>query len=255
MDSCASNLSSEKYGYDFVVATTRASNNSELNYPVTGYVTKSITLPELLNLTHQVNPFDIPADTPWSDPRIQALRKVYFAVGVGIQMGLPPCLEESANSVTFNIFYSQITVVQLQPPGWGPNGTWNAWGQEDGDPWHILSLQQLLFDLDNAVLQSGSTFKGVPPHCPAWNVLQDNFISIYSTHVKKHGLPLVSVTAVSLSADESQLNMTAFERQVSPLKGYNGERIQDPPTLSKSATALDYLCAANGHSLPGYQQH
>ncbi|KAE8389373.1 hypothetical protein BDV23DRAFT_184451 [Aspergillus alliaceus] len=45
--------------------------------------------------------------------------------------------------------------------------------------------------------------------------------------------------------------MTAFERQVSPLKGYNGERIQDPPTLSKSATALDYLCAANGHSLPG----
>ncbi|KAF5866886.1 hypothetical protein ETB97_008690 [Aspergillus alliaceus] len=43
--------------------------------------------------------------------------------------------------------------------------------------------------------------------------------------------------------------MTAFERQVSPLKGYNGERIQDPPTLSKSATALDYLCAANGHSL------
>ncbi|KAJ2995714.1 hypothetical protein NUW58_g1195 [Xylaria curta] len=314
-------LSSPKYGYDFVVATTQASINSGLAAflaegdqptlylcflvdPLTGNPTDEVTLEELLDKTNGINPFDIPAGTPYTDPRIAPLTTALFCVGIKIQIGLPPgiapknlppivSLGSNASNVVFNLFCSEFTVIQNQPPsGWGSTGTWNVWSQPSGQPWYItthvnlvmadldkeldtpyfnshpdekaalkrqlenlsataFSLQQLLFDLDNAALQDVPTFGGIPPNSNADIVLQKSFTSIYSKAAKERGWPLLSVTATVQSPDPSQLQLTSFERQVSQLKDYNGVVIPNPTTEQQNASTLDHLCAANDNPLPG----
>lgn len=114
-----------------------------------------------------------------------------------------------------------------------------------------FSLQQLLFDLDNAVLQTVPRFEGIPEGSQAESILQRSFVSIYSDIANNFGLPLVSVTAITETPDPSELQMTSFERQVSPLKDSNGVVIASPSALQKSATTLDHLCAIANNPLPG----
>ncbi|KAI0413451.1 hypothetical protein F5X98DRAFT_390762 [Xylaria grammica] len=317
----SSYLSSEKYGYDFVVATTQASINSGLlaflaegNQPVTylcflvdpqtGNPNKQVSLDELIESSNGVNPFDIPAGTPYNDPRIAPLTTALFNVGIKMQIGLPPgvlpknlppmvTLGSSATDVGFKLYCSQFTIIQNSPPsGWGSPGTWNVWSQPLGTPWYIttevdlvmadldkqlntpyfnnhpderealrrqlenlsataFSLQQLLFDLDNASLQDLPTFGGIPSDSNAAYVLQKSWVTIYSTTAKDRGWPLLSVTATVQTPDPSQLQMTAFERQVSQLKDANGVIIQNPTAEQTNASTLDYLCAANNNKLPG----
>lgn len=319
-----SNLSSPKYGYDFVLSTTQASINSGLleylsqeGQPIayicfladknTGNPTQQIALDDLLIQTKGVNPFDIPDGTAWNDPRIQVLTKALFVCGVKIQMGLPPgvlpkdlpepvvVLGNSANNVRFNMYCSQFSVIQNTPPsGFGGTGVWNVWSQRPGFPWYVdttvdlitedldselntpyfnnhpkekaallaqltnlsstaFSLQQLLFDLDNAVLQSVPTFEGIPAGSNAEAILQKSFVSIYSTNAKQYGQPLLSVNAVAQQTpDPSQLHLTGIERQVSTLVDESsGVPIQNPTPVQQSATTLNYLCAVNHNPLPG----
>lgn len=314
-------LSNPKYGYDFVVATTQASINSGLaaflaegNQPITylcflvdtqtGNPQSMISLDELLEATNGVNPFDIPAGTPYDDPRISPLTTALFCVGIELQIGLPPgvsprtlppivSLGNSANNVEFNLFCSKFTVIQNQPPaGWGQPGSWSVWSQPAGTPWYFttevnlvmagldkdlntpylnshpdekaallrqlenlsgtaFSLQQLLYDLDNARMQTIPTIAGIPGDSNAAIVLLKSFTNIYSNLAKERGWPLLAVTATSQSPDPSSLQMTAFERQVSLLKDNSGVPIPDPTTAERNVTTLDHLCAANHHPLPG----
>ncbi|KAI3400071.1 hypothetical protein diail_4609 [Diaporthe ilicicola] len=316
-------LSNPKYGYDFVVATTQASINSGLaaflaegNQPITylcflvdtqtGNPQKMVSLDELLEATNGVNPFDIPADAPYDDPRIAPLTTALFCVGIELQIGLPPgvlpknlppivTLGNSADNVGFNLFCSKFTVIQNQPPaGWGQPGSWNVWSQPSGTPWYFttqvdlvmadlnkelntpylnshpdekaallrqldnlsataFSLKQLLYDLDNARMQSLPKIAGIPSDSNAAIVLLKSFTNVYSGLAKERGWPLLAVTATetSQSPDPSSLHMTAFERQVSLLKDNNGVPIENPTAAQTDATTLDHLCAANGHPLPG----
>lgn len=316
----ASNLSNPKYGYDFVISTTQASINSgltaflsEVDQPVnyfcflvdrnTGNPVSQIELKELIAQTG-VNPFEIPANTEYTDPQISALTQAGFCVGIKIQMGIPPgirpkdlppivSLGSSASSVGFNMFCSQFTVVQNTPPsGWGNPGVWNVWSQPSGEPWYFntkvdlttanldkelntpyfnkhpdekaalksqleslsatsFSLQQLMFDLANASLESMPTLQGIPSDSNAAFVLQKSFIGIYSQVANDRGLPLLSVTATVQSPDASQLELTSFERQVSQLKDNTGAVIQSPTPEQQAVSTLDHLCAANNNDLPG----
>ncbi|PLB54765.1 hypothetical protein P170DRAFT_470209 [Aspergillus steynii IBT 23096] len=306
MDSTDSFLSSPKYGYDFVVSTTQASINSDLllflsesQQPVQflcfladedGNPTNMISLEDLLKLTDNINPFEIPAGTDYNDKSIQALTAARFMVGIQIQIGLPPGvmpknlpaivdLGDDAKTVTFNMFCSQFTVIENTPGNGWTQGSWNVWSQPSGDPWYVqanvnlvmkslneeldtpylnnhpelqaqlkaqltnlsgtaFSLQQLLFDLENAVLQTVSRFEGIPAGSQAEGILQRLFVSIYSDITNDFGLPLVSVAVVATTPDPSQLQMTDFERQVSPLKDSNGAVIPSP---NAPRTSLRFL--------------
>ncbi|KAF7561512.1 hypothetical protein G7046_g2635 [Stylonectria norvegica] len=114
-----------------------------------------------------------------------------------------------------------------------------------------FSLQQLFFDLDSAVLQTVPVIEGIPPGSSAQDVLQKSFVSLYSTSAKNYGVPLVTVTASIDGPDPSPLQLTSFERQVSPLKDSSGVVIPNPTELQKSVTTLDHLCATYNHPLPG----
>ncbi|QMW27025.1 hypothetical protein G4B84_002314 [Aspergillus flavus NRRL3357] len=321
MDSRASNLSnlsSERYGYDFVVATTQASINSDLrvflseeDQPVSytcfctdgeGEPTKMIGLEELLKLTDCVNPFEIPKGTPYKDPRVQKLFGVCFAVEIKMQIGRPPgiapmdllpiiSLGESASNVKFTMWCSDVTVVELKPPGgWVSDGKWNVWSQPYGDPWYVhtkvnLTMAYLNEQLDTPYLNqhprikkrlkealgnlSGTAFSlqqllidldsAFLETAPTFKGIDDSdaLAVLQKYFVKiysdhaKDGLPLVAVTAVAQSADKSSLKLTAFEREVNPPIGSSGGRIEHPTSFQQSATTLNYLCAVNNHTLPG----
>lgn len=115
-----------------------------------------------------------------------------------------------------------------------------------------FSLQQLLLDMDNAVMQTLPTFQGVPAGSTAETTLQKSFISLYSTATKNYGEPLIAVTAVSQTIpDPSQLKMTAFERQVNVLKDGRDVPIQNPTPDQVAVTTLDHLCMVNNNAMPG----
>lgn len=114
-----------------------------------------------------------------------------------------------------------------------------------------FSLQQLLFNLQNAVAQTAPTFQGVTDETASY-LLGKSFINLWSKVAKDQGLPLVGVTAVAQYPDGSPLCLTGLERWVSPVVDSNsGQPIKDPSELQLSATTLNYLCAADGNPLPG----
>ncbi|PYI14536.1 hypothetical protein BO99DRAFT_476965 [Aspergillus violaceofuscus CBS 115571] len=307
MDKSSSKLSGT--GCDFVVATTQASiNSSLLEYLAEGsqpmeYIcyladekgnpTLEIGRDQLLEKTGGVDPFDIDADTPYDDPQITAVTKARFMVGIRLQLGLPPGVNprdlsvvtlvgDRPDRVLFNMYCSQVTVIQNSPPGgWGNPGSWNVWNQPYGQPWvaqaevnlvvadldHNLdsssylnnhpavkdelrkaldnlsgtafSLQQLLYDLDNAALQGDPQFPGMDMSKDAGYILQMYFVKRYQQSAKEHGLPLIAVTAASQDSDPSPLQMTSLERTLT-----------HPTGSSSPATTLNYLCAVDNHPTP-----
>lgn len=175
-----SNLSSPKYGYDFVVATTEASINSSLKeyldteaHPTTyvcfladeqGNPSIQVTLEDLMKRSGNIDPFSIPDGTPTDDKRIVALTEARFSVGVKLQLGLPKDvlpkdlpkvveLGNSANNVTFNMLAKEFEVVENTPPGgFASKGSWKAWQQPSGAPWFFTTKVNLVVgDLDAAL--------------------------------------------------------------------------------------------------------
>ncbi|WP_291985249.1 hypothetical protein [Candidatus Accumulibacter sp. ACC007] len=313
-------LSSQKYGYDFVVATTQASINSGLkeyldtiDQPTAslcfladtkGNPTVQISLDDLQTRTGGIDPFEIPDGTDYSDPRIATLTKNMFVVGLKLKLGLPPGvmpkdmpaivdLGSSANNVRFNLFCSEFEVIQNSPPsGFGGQGSWNVWSQPSGTPWYFsttvnlvyealdneldtpyfnnhpeqkkallnqlknlgsgaFSLQQLLFDLDNAVVQSIPRIAGLDPSSDAGLILTKSFVNLYFASAKTHGEPVLSVHAVANAPDGSSLRLTGMEREVSQFRDGNGVVVANPTPAQKQVVTLDYLCAANNNHLPG----
>ncbi|RIW12898.1 hypothetical protein D0X99_17520 [Algoriphagus lacus] len=313
-------LSSPKYGYDFVVATTQASINSGLkeyissvDQPETflcfladskGNPTVELSLDQLLAKTGGVNPFDIPDGTPYNDPRITTLTQNMFVVGLKIKMGLPSQilpkdlpyivdLGNAANNVRFNLLCSEFQIIQNSPPsGFGAAGSWNVWTQPADVAWYFsttvnlvyadldselntpyfnnnpkkkqelinqlknlgsgaFSLQQLLFDLDNAALQSIPTIQGLDPNSDAGLILTKSFMNLYFQTAKAHGEPVISVHAIANNPDNSSLRLTGIEREVGVFVDGAGNPIQNLTPEQRNVVTLDYLCAVNNNHLPG----
>ncbi|REJ58004.1 MAG: hypothetical protein DWQ58_04055 [Microcystis aeruginosa TA09] len=320
MASNKSFLSSPKYGYDFVVATTQASINSGLkeyldtiDQPITslcflvdenGNPSKCVDLDTFKTMTGGIDPFTIPDQTPYNDPRITTVTQNRFAVGIKLKLGLPANvplenlplivdLGNAANNVTFNLLASEFQIVQNNPPsGWGGKGSWQVLSQPSDQPWYFstkvnlvyqdlnkeldtpyfnqypdqkqallnqlqninsgaFSLQQLLFDLDNAALQSIPSIEGVIKGSNADLVLTKYFIDYYFDSIRKHGEPVLSVHAVANAPDGASLRLTGMEREVAQFVDGNGVVVSDPTPEQKQVTTLAYLCAANNNPLPG----
>ncbi|KAF9766029.1 hypothetical protein IL306_001607 [Fusarium sp. DS 682] len=136
--------------------------------PTNANVVVPVTLAYVIAKTGGVDPFKIPRDTSRTDPRVQALTKVGFEVGIKIRMGLPPGVEpknlppilelgDLAEFATFNILCSDFYVVENEPgSSVSPNGKWNVWKQQPGHPWTLKTWVSLVHaTLDNKL--NGST--------------------------------------------------------------------------------------------------
>jgi hypothetical protein len=326
----ASNLS-DGYNYDVVVSTTQESinagliqylSNTKTSQPYTylfflvddqGTPSIQISLPELLEKTGGINPFEIPSGTPTTDPRVLKFQGARMGCAIRLKAGIPPgmlknvdgkgpqivlpapvvTLGSSANNVNFNMYCQDITIIDYNPGGgWGAAGWWTWYTQPSGKPWFInvkadlvskdldkslktpyfdanpkekelllsklnnlsgtaFSLQQLLFDLDNAAVQTTPEFAGLESNPKATYLLGTAFKGIWSKQAKERGEPLIGITAVPQVADSSPLKLTGLERSVSPvIDPSSGIQISNPSDIEVGATTLNYLCVTNGRPMP-----
>lgn len=191
-------------------------------------------------------------------------------------------LGTSSSSVTFNMYCSTFQVVQYTPPG-GYEGdepaTWMNVSQSPSDPWvftskvdlrfelvdtaayHTLpadvqksiqnlgsgafSIQQLLFDLANAKLQTQPDLSGnVEPGSDLDIVLRKAFFSLYFKQMQADGQPLLGCSIVAHEADTTKLKPTSLDCMVNPYLDGSGKQ------TGGSLTTLNYLCAVDNKTLP-----
>ncbi|KAB8253578.1 hypothetical protein BDV32DRAFT_158018 [Aspergillus pseudonomiae] len=103
-----------------------------------------------------------------------------------------------------------------------------------------FSLQQLLYDLDSATLDSTPDFPGLDKGSDVFPLLQKTFSGTWSKSAAERGLPLVAITAVAQSKDSSQLVMSDYQRHVSLQTTKDGKMFR----------TLDYFCLTGNKKLP-----
>lgn len=188
-------------------------------------------------------------------------------------------LGADTSAVTFNLMCSEFIVVQLTPgSGYAPP-SWMNMSQPSGDAWlftskvdlrlfptdqsaydklppavqqqiqalgaDAFSVQQLLFDLDNAALESVPVMSGVTPGTTLYTVLQTDFLGAYFAKMKADGSPLLGCTISQAASDASTLQLTSLDLQVSPLLNSDGSGIPNPTPAQQQLATLNYLCEAD----------
>jgi hypothetical protein len=189
------------------------------------------------------------------------------------------------SAVTYNMLCSQFTVVELNPGGgYASKPTWMSLSQPSGEPWifsskvdlrlstvdrsayanlppdvqnaikniggDAFSVKQLLFDLDNAGLQSMPKIKGVEPGSNLERILNQFFVGAYFGKMKSLGQPLLGAAVTKSTTPLSTLTLTDLNLNVCPFLGGNSQPIQNPTVQQQGLSTLNYLCAADGAILP-----
>ncbi len=181
--------------------------------------------------------------------------------------------------VTFTLMCSTFVVVQLSPgSGYAP-ASWFTASQPDGDAWLFtskvnlrmfptpqseydslppavqtgiqklsgqqFSVQQLLFDLDNAALETVPTISGVQPGTTLYTVLQTYFLGAYFRAMQQNGSPVLGCTIGMGDAQSSSLDLTNVQMEVVPFLGPNGLPLPNPTPQQQSLSTLNYLCTVD----------
>jgi hypothetical protein len=303
MSTNQSNLSSSRFGYDFVVAFTQAAINSTMlefinntQMPlVTMYYnqdSKGAAVPvdraTLLTQTNNTDPLLVPS---WSSSSsmtndIENISKSNFYFAFQAKIGMPPgfqptnlpdmvTLEAGSQSVNFSLLCAEFTVVVTTFGRTGlisyvnnsqPSGT--AWTFTSNVPLkniidndnlppdvqkrlnnldaNAFSIQQLLFDLDNAILESIPAISGIDSSNPAYAELTQVFLDTYFGAMKTNGQPVLGYSIVPKTTlpDPSPLSLTSLNFEVSPYSPAN--QLPAQPDLN----TLNYLCASDNNTLP-----
>lgn len=187
-------------------------------------------------------------------------------------------------SVTFNLLCSEFIVVQYSPAGGYSPAAWMNQSQQDNDAWLFstkvdlrfsltsdtaystlppavqqqiknlgaaaFSVQQLLFDLDNAALESMPTISGVTPGTTLYTCLQNDFAGKYFATLQQNAQPVLGCAIVQPNPTSSTLTLSDLNLMVNPYVGTDGKPVPAPDSTQSDLTTLNYLCAVNGDSLP-----
>lgn len=190
-------------------------------------------------------------------------------------------LGADATAVTFRLMCSEFIVVSYTPSGGYSPAQWMWQSQPPGAAWMFtskvnmrqmavapgaalpaavaakaaatggaFSIQKLLFDLDNAALETIPAISNVDPSSNLYLVLEKDFIGKYFASVKEKGGDLLGYVLTPSTAPPSTLTVTNLNYQVSPLLASNGQVLQNPTAQEMGAATLNYLCAVNGAKLP-----
>lgn len=203
-----------------------------------------------------------------------------FEAAIGIPATMAPgsipdivVLQEASQSVFYTMMCAQFTVVSCNFGRHGLISLEND-AQSDNAPWEFtstiplkklvsnndlpdvvqarlgalgpdaFSVQQLLLDLDNAILNTFPTIVGVKPGTMVYNLLSQVFLGAYFDEMKKSKMPVLGYTIMknTQTADPSTLTLTNMVLEVSPFQPVTG------PT--SDLNTLNYLCAVDGDGLP-----
>lgn len=207
-----------------------------------------------------------------------------FEASLGIPANMAPdaipdivTLQEGTQAVAYTMLCATFTVVTCT---FGRHGlaSFESYSQPTDTPWEIqatiplksvvdntnpnlpatvkarldalgpdaFSVQHLLFDLDNAILQSMPTIGNLAPGTPAYTLLSQVFLGAYFAQMKAQGTPALNYSVVqnTQATNTSTLTLTNMTLEASPFTPAAGG--QPNPNLN----TLNYLCAAGGDALP-----
>jgi len=186
-------------------------------------------------------------------------------------------LTNTARTIGFNLMCSEFTIVQRIAGNEDTPAIWKNMSQPNDSPWifstkvdlrmtndsnisnlspeaqnkirnlgnKAFSLQQLLFDLDSAALQSPPVIHGVEKDLE--EILQKFFVGAYFSSMKKSGSPILGCAVVENNPDHSSFNVTDIKFVVSPYLDYNnGKKAPDnPDATQRNCASLNYVCTIN----------
>ncbi|KAF5650609.1 hypothetical protein F52700_326 [Fusarium sp. NRRL 52700] len=193
-------------------------------------------------------------------------------------------LGSDISTVLYNMVCSEFTVVQLKFGGYGPT-SFVSNSQPTDKPWYMqstvnlnlsavdnpgfqnlpaavqnqiknmrgspFSVQQLLFDLSSARLESPPTMKNVEPGTPACMLLTEFFTGAYFAEMRKDGQPLLGCSVVPQQAEAATLTITDMNLMSNQyIDSTTGQPVQSPLPWQKGLNTLNYLCAADKKPLP-----
>jgi hypothetical protein len=184
-------------------------------------------------------------------------------------------LGAETSEVSYNLMSSEFTVVEAT---YGPRGimSWLNASQPDGAAWIFtskvdliltanndygklpaqvqqqiknlkntpFSVQQLLFDLDNAALETLPTISGLAPGTQLCTCLETVFVNEYFSVLQQKGQQVLSYT-ISMDPSASTLALTDFNMEVCPYLNPDGSSILNPTQQQQDLATLCYLCASN----------
>lgn len=212
-----------------------------------------------------------------------------FRARLGLPPGVDPAalpdmvtLGTNTARVGFTLLFAEFQVIELR---WGPRGgTFINRKQPSGQPWTFgwtvdlrlaeydrsafsalppdvqsairglggnpFSVQQLLFNLDNAALQSDPQVTGVDTTDKAYRTLVNGVLGAYFQAMKSAGHAMFGYQIQETAAPATSLVPTALNYSVNPLMGTNGVPLDTPDQALKDCTSLIHLCATGGKPLP-----
>ena len=200
---------------------------------------------------------------------------------------IPDIVTLGANtaSVTFRLMCSEFVVVQLTPASGYASASWMNVSQPPGDAWlftskvdlrmfatgqnaynnlppdvrkqianlgpNAFSVQQLLFDLDNAGLETIPTMSGVQPGTTLYTVLQTDFLGAYFAAMQAQGSPVLgcTVSVPAAQGPDSTLRLSNVNMEVDPFLDSGGAPVPNPTPDQQNLATLSYLCQADGNPL------
>lgn len=191
---------------------------------------------------------------------------------------LPDLVElgSAASAVTFNLYCATFTIVQYTERSTYHKARWLNQSQDPNKPWlftttvdllleptqkygqlppdvqkqiknlgsSAFSVQQLLFDLTNARLESKPKMSDVDPESPLGMALDKYFVGEYFTQMQKESRPLLGCSIAMSDTPVSTLIPTDLEFMVNPYLDKNGTPTKGP------LSTLNYLCSVGNKRLP-----
>lgn len=223
------------------------------------------------------NPATTPALVNLARARFMAAFRARIGVPPGIpEASLPDMVElqGDTSSVLFNLMCEEFDVVQLTPPSGYAPASWLHQAQPNGQAWlftsrvdmrlsptdqsafdklppaiqqqikdlsgNPFSVEQLLFNLSQAALQSMPTLSGVAPGSVLAHCLAQDFMGAYFAAMKAQGLPMLGCMFTKGNAQPASMTPTDLNFMTQPYIG------APTPALN----TLNYLCAFDHASLP-----
>jgi hypothetical protein len=246
-------------------ATVLAQTNGTDPFSVQTWTGSGSMTPELANLTNENSQF-------------------YY--GFRVQIGLP--LGNAANlpdiltfhydkqSVTYNMLCHQFQFAVVNYGHKGLASFYNT-AQPDGQPWIFtadvklskmndtsnlppivqqqlqqmggqFSVQKLLLEVDNPLLQNTPTLSGVPVGVIS-DTLSADFLGKYFDSVKANGLEVLNYSIVEPAAAQG-LQISDSTIYSAPFVDGNGQAIISLNTDQVQLSTVNYLCSTAGHTLP-----
>lgn len=179
----SSHLSSERYGYDFVVSTTQGSINAMMKQYLLAnkkpevcccFINKDgeetqVSLEEVLSKSNNTNPFMIPHNTDLNDLKIQRINDARFIRGWRARLGIPQTSDPSEvrdlveigssnEAVNFHLLCAEFQVVSYIEGARFSKPYWLNVSQPKNNPWIFSSR----VNLAKRILDPGKSSDEVP---------------------------------------------------------------------------------------------